>query len=70
MRRTNWRLVAVGLILIVVGGAFFLFMGTMAPKSNDPASMMQTVGEVSGAAGGIGVVLLVFGWIGRKGQRA
>lgn len=66
MRRTNFRLVIVGGVLIVAAAGFFLFMGTMAPKSNDPVALMQTVGQVSGAVGGIALVMLVIGMIGKK----
>jgi hypothetical protein len=41
-------------------------MGTLMPRSNDPAAMMQTVGTVSGAAGAIGIVMIVFGALRRK----
>jgi len=66
MRQRNWRLIIVGLVLIVAAAGFFLFMMGMAPRSNDPKAMMETVGEVSGAVGGIAVVMVVFGLIGRK----
>ncbi len=68
MRQKNWRLVIVGVVLIVLAIGFFLFMMGMAPKSNDPAAMMRTVGQVSGAVGGIAVVMVLFGLIGRKPQ--
>jgi hypothetical protein len=41
-------------------------MTALAPKSNDPAEMMKTVGQVSGAVGGIGIVMVPFGLIRRK----
>ena len=66
MRRTNWRLVIVGGVLIVLAAGFFLVMLGMAPKSNDPKTMLQTVGEVSGVVGGIAVAMIVAGLIGRK----
>jgi hypothetical protein len=66
MRRKNWRLVIVGVVMVTLAVAFFLGMGTLAPKSNDPVAMMQTVGQVSGVVGVLGLVLLVFGLIGRK----
>jgi hypothetical protein len=66
MRQKNWRLVIVGAVLIVLGAAFFLYMMGMAPKSNDPQSMLQTVGTVSGLVGGIAVAMILFGLIGRK----
>ncbi len=66
MRQTKWRFVLVGSTLIVLAAAFFFGMGTMASRSNDPAALMQTVGQVSGGGAGLGLVLIVFGLIGRK----
>ena len=66
MRRKNWRLVIVGLVLIVLAIAFFFFMLTVSMKSNDPAALMQTVGTVAGAVGGISLVMIVIGLIGKK----
>ena len=66
MRRTNWRVLIVGLVLILLGAGFFLGMLPIASKSNDPEALMQTVGQVSGAVGGIGLVMIIFGLIGRK----
>lgn len=66
MRQKNWRLVIVGGILVVLAAGFFLYMMGLAPKSNDPQSLMQTVGMVSGGVGGIAVVMMIFGLIGKK----
>ena len=66
MRRTNWRLVIVGGVLIVLAAGFFLVMLGMASKSNDPKTMLQTVGEVSGVVGGIALAMIVVGLIGKK----
>ncbi len=66
MRQKNWRLVIVGGVLIALAAGFFLYMMGMAPKSNDPQSLMQTVGMVSGGVGGIAVVMMIFGLIGKK----
>jgi ABC-type transporter Mla subunit MlaD len=67
MRTRNNRVLVVGLALIVLAAAFFLyFMVVMAAKSNDPATMMTTVGQAAGAVGGIGFVMVIFGMIGRK----
>jgi hypothetical protein len=40
-------------------------LATLAPKSNDPAAMMQTVGEVAGVLVGLGAVMMVVGLIGK-----
>jgi hypothetical protein len=66
MRKRNMRFVWTGLGLIVLAGLFFLGMTTLIPKSNDPAGMMREVGQVSGVGVGIGLVLAVFGLIGKK----
>ncbi|HWZ38589.1 MAG TPA: hypothetical protein VNY08_09840 [Bradyrhizobium sp.] len=66
MRKTNWRLVIVGLVLVVLAFGFFAGMGLMGSRSNDPVAMMQTVGMVSGVVGALGVVMAVFGFIGRR----
>jgi hypothetical protein len=66
MRRKNWRIVIVGLVLIVFAAAFFLFMLSTASRSNDPAALMQTVGTVSGVVCGISLVMIIVGLIGKK----
>jgi hypothetical protein len=66
MRRKNWRIVIVGLVLIVIALLFCLFMLSIAAKSNDPAALMQTVGTVAGVVGGISFVMIVIGLIGKK----
>ncbi len=60
------RIVIVGAILLALAAMFFLGMMTMAPKSNDPVAMMQTVGQVSGVVGAIALVMIVMGLIGKK----
>jgi flagellar motor component MotA len=65
MRKTNWRLVIVGLAMILLGLGFYIGMGTMERKSNDPVALMQTVGTASGAVGGLGAVMAIFGLIGQ-----
>ena len=67
MRRRNWRLILVGCGLAILAVGFFFFMMTTAPKSNDPAALMQTVGTVSGVVGGISLVMIIVGLIGKKG---
>lgn len=67
MRKRNWRLIVVGFVLGLLALGFFVFMLSMKSSSNDPAALMQTVGTVSGGVGGISLVMLVFGLIGKKG---
>jgi Fungal trichothecene efflux pump (TRI12) len=66
MRRTNWRFVIVGLVLVIAACAFFLGGASFMGRSNDPETMMQTVGAVSGVAGALGVVLAVLGVWGKR----
>ncbi len=69
MRQRNTRFIVTGIGLVVLAGIFFVVMLGMAPKSNDPAELMRTVGEVCGAVGGIGVVMAILGLIGKKAPR-
>jgi hypothetical protein len=62
----NLRVVITGAVTVVLALGFFFYMGTFAPRSNDPGAMMQTVGEVSGAVGAIGIVMIVFGVLRKK----
>jgi hypothetical protein len=66
MRKKNWRLIIVGLVLLALVVLFFLFMLGMVPRSNDPAALMSTVGQVSGVVGGIAVAMIIVGVVGRK----
>ncbi len=68
MRQKNWRVLITGAVLLVLAIGFFLFMMTMAPKSTDPKALMETVGQVSGVVGGIAIVMMIFGLIGKKTQ--
>ena len=64
MRQKNMRLVIVGVVSMSAAPAFFVFCLSIAQKSNDPTTLMQTVGQVSGVVGALG--LLVIGLIGKK----
>ena len=66
MRRMNARVVIVGAVLLGLAALFFFGMSTIAPKSNDPAAMMRTVGQVAGVVGSLGIVMIVFGLIRKK----
>ena len=66
MRRKNWRVVIVGFVLIIIAAGFYFFMLSIASKSNDPAALMQTVGQVAGAIVGLSVVMIIIGLIGKK----
>jgi hypothetical protein len=62
----NLRVICTGAGLIVLAAAFFFYLTTMAPHSNDPQAMMRAVGMVSGAAAGIGGAMILFGVLRRK----
>ena len=66
MRRRNWRVMITGFVLIVLALGFYFFMSSIAATSTDPATLMQTVGTVSGAAIGLSVVMIILGLIGKK----
>ena len=66
MRRKNWRMVVVGVVLIVMALAFYFYMLSIASKSNDPVALMQTVGQVAGVVGGLSIAMIIIGLIGKK----
>ncbi|MGD0847050.1 hypothetical protein [Bradyrhizobium sp.] len=66
MRKKNWRVIIVGVVLLAVACIFFLFMKGMAPQSTDPVALMQTVGQVSGIVGGISLAMIIVGLVGKK----
>jgi len=66
MRHRNWRIVIVGIVLTVLALGFYFFMLSIAPTSNDPAVLMQTVGSVAGAVIGISLLMIILGLIGKK----
>ena len=66
MRRRNWRVVSVGFILAVIAVAFYFYMLSIAPKSNDPVVLMKTVGTVTGVVCGLSLMMIVLGLIGKK----
>ena len=53
-------------MLIVFALVFFLFMLSIASTSNDPVALMRIVGTVAGVAGGVSLVLILFGLIGKQ----
>jgi hypothetical protein len=56
-----------GAVMIVAALGFFFYMGAnLAPRSNDPAGMMTTVGQVSGFVGALGLVFIGFGVFRKK----
>jgi hypothetical protein len=67
MRTKNWRLIIGGLFFAVIAFLFLFVMSLEAGRSSDPAGMMETVGQVSGVVGAIGIALLVAGLLGWQG---
>jgi len=66
MRSRNVRFVIVGFVLLVMALLFFVFMRSIASTSNDPVSLMQTVGIVTGVITGISVIMIIAGLIGKR----
>jgi len=66
MRRKNWRIVIAGLVLIVMALVFFFFMLFFASKSNNSVALTPTVGTVAGTVGGISLVMIIIGLIGKR----
>lgn len=66
MQKRNWRMIIGGLILLAFAVGFFLFMSAIASTSTDPVELMRIVGGASGTVGGISLVLILFGLIGKK----
>lgn len=60
------RVMVVGIVLVGLALAFFFGMATTAPRSNDAATLMQTVSMVSGGVGGLGVVMVIVGALRKK----
>ena len=67
MRTRSAGLIRGGAFAIAVGAIFFVIaMIWLAPASNDPVEVMRIAGQASGVAVGIGLVMLLFGIIGKK----
>jgi TRAP-type mannitol/chloroaromatic compound transport system permease large subunit len=66
MLRKNLRVVLTGSGLFVMAIAFFLFMLSIASRSNNPVELMRTVGSVSGVVGGLAIAMILIGGIGKK----
>ena len=66
MRRRNWRAVISGFVLILLALGFYFFMLSIAWTSTDPATLMRTVGMVSGVVVGVSLVMILLGLIGKK----
>lgn len=66
MRRRNWRVAITGFVLILLALGFYFFMLSIASTSTDPATLMRTVGMVSGVVVGVSLVMVLLGLIGKK----
>jgi hypothetical protein len=70
MRQRNWRLFAAGMLLLGFAVAFFTVMLGVTQHSSDTAEMINRIGQVAGAVGGLGVALAIIGVIGKKAPTA
>ena len=66
MRERNWRFVFTGFLFLALAIGFFFFMTTVARSSNYPVELMKIVGQTSGVVGGVSIVLVLAGLIGKK----
>lgn len=66
MRRRNWRVAITGFVLLLLALGFYFFMLSIASTSNDPATLMRTVGMISGVVVGVSLVMVLLGLIGKK----
>jgi hypothetical protein len=66
MRQRNWRLVMVGIFLIVIAFAIFLFVPSLGAYSTDPVEFTRSIGQISQVIIGLGVAMVIFGVIGKK----
>ena len=66
MRKKNVRMMVGGFLLLALGVGFYVLMLSLTGQSNDPVEMMRVAGQASGVAGGIGVALIITGFIGKK----
>jgi hypothetical protein len=67
VRRKNWRMIIGGVVFMCGAVTFFFVMLGSAPRSTDPSGLMETVGQVCGVVGVIGLALLVAGLVGWQG---
>jgi hypothetical protein len=58
--------VIAGALLLVMALVFYDIMATTAPQSTDPVEMMGIAGSISGAAIGIGVMMILIGLVGKR----
>lgn len=66
MRKRNWRLVIMGIFLIVIAFAIFLFVPSLGAYSTDPVEFTRLIGQVAQVIIGVSVALIVIGVIGKK----
>ena len=57
-------LAGVGVALLAL--VLFVAMSMIAPRSNDPVTVMRLIGQVCGAIGGVSVAMIILGLIGKK----
>lgn len=71
VRPDNKRLrrILLGALGLIVGIGAFVLIYVLAPLSDDPGEVGRILGTVGGAAGGIGLILLVWGLLTRPVDR-
>lgn len=63
VRPDNKRLrrILLGVLGLVVGIGAFVLLFVLAPLSDDPREVGRILGSIGGGAGGIGLILLIWG---------
>lgn len=58
MRQRNRRIVIVRGVLLAASVTYSLRILSMAPKSNNPVTMMRSAGQVAGIVGGLSIATI------------
>ncbi|NUQ85191.1 MAG: hypothetical protein HUU11_10795 [Anaerolineales bacterium] len=66
MKKRNWRLAITGFIFGVLAIVSFVVATPLASSTTDPQEFMRLIGQVAGAVGGVSLVMVVVGLIGKK----
>ena len=55
----NQRLFWAGIVALICAAGIYAGINNIAPRSNDPAQVMQIAGQAAGVVGGIGIALML-----------
>lgn len=71
VRADNKRLrrILLGVIGLVVGIGAFVLLFVLAPGSNDPGEVGRILGSIGAVAGGLGLLLVIWGLFTRPVKR-